>query len=50
MNDDSLILFILFALHIEFAFINSEIYVDILAHDHIAYIIHRVTTAVRRAR
>jgi len=46
LNDDSLILFILFALHIEFAFINSEIYVDILAHDCIAYIVHCVMTAV----
>jgi len=47
LNDDSLILFILLALHIEFAFINSEIYVDILAHDHIAHIIHHVMTAVQ---
>ena len=47
MNDDSLILFILLALHIEFAFINSEIYVDILAHDRIAYIVHRVMMTVR---
>ncbi len=46
LNDDSLILFILLALHIEFAFINSKIYVDILAHDCIAHIIHHVTTAV----
>jgi len=50
LNDDSLILFILLALHIEFAFINSEIYIDILAHDCIAHIIHHVTTAVQRAR
>ncbi len=49
LNDDSLILFILLALHIEFAFINSEIYVDILAHNYIAHIIHYVTTAVQRA-
>jgi len=47
LNDDSLILFVLLALHIEFAFINSEIYVDILAYDCIAYIIHRVMTAVQ---
>ncbi len=46
LNDDSLILFILFALHIEFAFINSEIYVDILAYDCIAYIVYHVMTAV----
>jgi len=50
LNDNSLILFVLLASHIEFAFINSEIYVDILAHNCIAHIIHRVTTAVRRAR
>ena len=50
LNDDSLILFVLLALHIEFAFINSEIYVDILAHNRIAHIIYRVMTAVRRAR
>jgi len=49
LNDDSLILFILLALHIEFAFINSEIYVDILAHDRIIHIIHRVMTAVQKA-
>jgi len=47
LNDDSLILFILFALHIEFAFINSEIYVDILAYDHITHIIHHVMIAVQ---
>jgi len=47
LNDDSLILFVLLALHIEFAFINSEIYVDILAYDCIAYIIHRIMTAVQ---
>ncbi len=46
LNDDNLILFVLFASHIEFAFINSEIYVDILAHDHIAHIIQHVMTAV----
>ena len=46
LNDDSLILFILFTLHIEFAFINSEIYVDIHAHDCITHIVHRVMTAV----
>jgi len=49
-NDNSLILFVLLALHIEFAFINSEIYVDILAYDCIAYIVHRVTTAVQRVQ
>jgi len=47
LNDDSLILFILLALHIEFAFINSEIYVNILAHNCITHIIHCVTTAVQ---
>ncbi len=47
LNDDSLILFVLLTFHIEFAFINSEIYVDILAHDRIAHIIHRVMTAVQ---
>ncbi len=46
LNDDSLILFILLALHIEFTFINSEIYINILAHDCIAHIIHHVMTAV----
>jgi len=50
LNDDSLILFVLLALHIEFAFINSEIYVDILAYDCIAHIVHHVTTAVQQAR
>jgi len=50
LNDDSLILFVLLASHIEFAFINSEIYVNILAHDRIAHIVHHVTTAVRRVR
>jgi hypothetical protein len=49
LNDDSLILFVLFALHIEFAFINSEIYVNILAHEHIAHIVHHIMTAVQRA-
>jgi len=49
LNDDSLILFVLLALHIEFAFINSEIYVDILAYDCIAHTVHYVTTAVQRA-
>ena len=47
LNDNSLILFVLLASHIEFAFINSEIYVDILAHDCIAHIIHHVMTAVQ---
>ena len=47
LNDDSLILFVLLALHIEFVFINSEIYVDILAHNCIAHIVHCVMTAVQ---
>ena len=47
LNDDNLILFILLALHIEFAFINSEIYVDILTHDCIIHIIHHVIIAVQ---
>ena len=47
LNDDSLILFILLALHIEFAFINSKIYVDILAYDCITHIIHHVMIAVQ---
>jgi len=46
LNNDSLILFVLLALHIKFAFINSEIYVDILAHDCIIHIIHCVMIAV----
>ena len=50
MNDDSLILFVLLASYIEFAFINSEIYVDILAYDRTAHIIHHVMTAVQRAQ
>jgi len=50
LNNDSLILFVLLALHIEFAFINSEIYIDILAHDCIAHIIHHIMTAVQRAQ
>ena len=50
LNDDSLILFVLLSLHIEFAFINSEIYVDILAHDRITHIIYHVMTAVQRAQ
>ena len=49
LNDDSLIFFVLLALHIEFAFINSEIYVDILAYDRIIHIIHHVMTAIQRA-
>ncbi len=49
LNDNSLILFILLVLHIEFTFINSEIYVDILTYDCIAHIIHYVMTAVQRA-
>jgi len=46
LNNDSLILFVLLALHIKFAFINSEIYVDILAYDCIIHIIHCVMIAV----
>ena len=47
LNNDSLILFILLALHIEFAFINSEIYIDIFAHDYITHIVYRVMIAVQ---
>jgi len=49
LNDDSLILFVLLALHIEFAFINSEIYIDILVHDCIIHIVHHIMIAVQRA-